>query len=206
MFRSPEPEQVLRELEPVLTLLRDALVEGAEQGARYSEEYGVGPIDPHVHAALTRQGASVYLRRGNLASLGFVQQEGVNASVHLLSPEFEIRCLKADGEKATPYPRTDARVDYFHQLSFGDADPSASQLLHRRVNLVVTWTVDANFQLAQLHLSCPQAVGTSRVENYWVRELRVRSDPVAISQPDAPQMDDLTVRPKVDSGDTAQDA
>lgn len=210
MFRSfPDPDQVLADLKPIRKLMHDALLEGCEQAVWYHEQHEFDPIDPHVHAALTRQAAASYLDQRGLASLGFTQPRGANASLHLVGEQYEIRVLKAEREREIPYPRTDTRTDYFHQLTLGGAfaeTPMTSMLFAPPTKLVVLWGTDGNFQLSAFDLACPRSVGENRVEYYWLLPFSVDSQSVLGGQPAASQIDDLAVQPKLVSGNVVQDA
>ena len=164
----PSPQVALEDLSQFIPILFDA-VEAATAYARDFFEKRVERVDPFFTPGLVR-----YITKQRLKAAGQTAEEedsfnvGVMANNGLLLTygPYRIRILKADGGDLPVAGPSKARQAFYHQFSLGL--PGEEQW--DKVNLVVLWDVDREYQLKELLLACPKGGGTSKssIEKHWI--------------------------------------
>jgi len=139
-----------------------------------------GPIDPSVHAALTR-----YLCKRFLASRNvFVEEEEVvdfeiekvpNCGLCLNNGQIQMRILKA-AVTGIPKASSDARSRFYSSNQFllpFDSTSRSGVQPQSPLSLVVLWSLDDKFSLIGLEIACPRRErADGSVDCYWIAPWR----------------------------------
>ena len=176
--RGQTAHEVATEIEPILDVIADALNQAMARTAFFFNAENELP-DRYLHPALVRWYAKRRLTESghdvseDEPDLAFTRDELANNGLLLSHRDVQVRVLKCD-DGELPVPNSIARQGYYSQqvemrfLENGDV----SQF---RMNLVLLWDVNDNYELSRLILVYPRSGGRSRtsVEEYWRIELPV---------------------------------
>lgn len=165
----PAAPETLESLNPLLTVVFEALESGTLHAREYFEQQGDQPVEPYLYAHLVRYRAKQHLETHGHA-VQFTTDDIAYSGLQVCFDRYRVRILKAD-QGDVPAPGISNRRQQFwaqlhlniDQLSmFEDGTPPP-------VNLLVIWDVDGRHNLAPLTLACPKGGGTHRrsVEVYW---------------------------------------
>ena len=175
----PDPDKVLTDLSPIHGVLYESLEHGAFKAKKFfSREFGdKEPICPYWGAHTIR-----LCTRRKLIGLGHaVTDEDADHEIAtetlplnglcITFTRRRLRILKSDGG-GLPVPSSDDRIAFYHQQGYLFT-PAGSMAPSKSVNLVVTWDVDADYNLRPLRLVMPKSGGRRRelVAEYWSREI-----------------------------------
>lgn len=150
----------------------DLLYESLDMATSVTRDYFDGHATDGEHAyevftgaSLTRYWVCRYLQeRGQSAS--FDQLWLPNNGVALRAGVLDIRCLKSrDGRPPRPGSSRAKRAFYNQAIMdelFFEVDAGAAE-----VNLLVTWTTDANGVLVRMDVHSPAFATSDRVTTYW---------------------------------------
>jgi hypothetical protein len=183
----PSFSHVESQLSGVLSLVREAIDEGAAHVRQYAAEHDGGVIDPSLAPCLVRHRAKKLLSLNGQTVTDeellieeaaadeprFVQQYLPNNGLCMNVGGFQLRILKADANGAVPLAgRSENRqLFYNQQLSLFDHEPERETDGHpsKRWGVVVYWIVDTGFELAAMGMAFPKNAESKRAsfKTHW---------------------------------------
>lgn len=159
----PTPDEVLKELAPIISVIYDALEFGTYQAREYFAR-NKQPFSSYLASDIARyqiiQTLKLHSIQAEIEDLT-IQSLALNG-VLIKFKNFNIRILKAqDGQLPTPGP-SKARQDFYNQvLPFTEED--VKEIIAPYFNLVILWRTDQGYNLlGKLKLLLPQGGGTTR--------------------------------------------
>lgn len=177
--KPPTYEDVLKQLQPLLDLIR----EGIEAGTTFVQEFSEWdkqPIDFALAPNLVRYKAKAFLSaRGQSAEdePGFAPEDIPNNGICTRVPGFEVRTLKSTDDGDIPMPGVSVtRQNLYNQVQarFPFSPPTWGLIVH--------WLVDGDYGLLRMAVAMPESYGKDetgkmRVNSYfdqpfWIKAVR----------------------------------
>jgi hypothetical protein len=194
---SSDYDGVAAELATILDILTDALNVGVGQANGFFADERQLP-DTYLHPALVRWYAKRYLNDAGTSvsddmDAEFSRDELANNGLLVSYRDVQIRVLKSDdGELPVPGRSRVKQAFYNQQLAFRFTPDGETSTF--RLNLVLLWDVDHNFNLSSLVLVMPGSGGLTRasVDEYWRTTLPVPLAAPLVVEPE-PLMEDLPI-------------
>ncbi len=164
---TPDPEQVLADLQDVTAAIWDALEAGVQHAREYFDSRGLD-VDPFVAADLTRFEAKRLLEQQQHEA-EFERRELSNNGLRVLATRngrlYDLRIRRADGG-LLPTVQSDAMAAFYYQPVL-----EGIELAHAEsINLVILWETPSNYsQITAMNMACPRAGGEYRedVHAHW---------------------------------------
>lgn len=163
----PEPDDVIRDLQPLTPHFYQALEAGAVVARAFFDERG-DEVEPYHFASTVR-----YVAKRSLGEAGLIVEVEVddlaNNGLSLTYEQYNVRIRKRD-EDGLPVPGHSRVLQDFYQQSLRLLPETAE-----RVNLLILWDIlRPSFALTEtLYLACPKSGGITRdsVSAHWLVQL-----------------------------------
>ncbi len=165
----PDPNEVLTQLSPILSILFQTI----EEAVLWTKDFFEGntrEVDPSLAPNMVCYYAKDALRkRGQAVEDDIGMEPLANNGLMLTYGGMAVRILKADNGSLPPPGYSRARQAFYHQQYALDF-PSAKGIYRpSMLNLILLWNADPGYVFQGLTLSCPKGGDTRRssVEEYW---------------------------------------
>ncbi len=190
--RVPGFEQTLTALRSIPSLLYRAIEFGTVQNHTYFDTLSDGDRPrPHIREMIVRDMAKKYLERHNIAVQEDTMQfnnEPLVAIVFHYGP-FLVRVLKGRNGVLPGCGNSRRRRRFYSQHPSLYLDQARRP--HRsKLNLVLLWDFDPNFNLSQLWLVCPRTGGRTSADVTWYWHEKIPR-PVALNVFPAPTAEEI---------------
>ncbi len=174
----PAPDMVFSELAPILPTIYTAVDLGAQHVQEYRDWQQL-PIDAVLAPGLLRSRAKRYLVAVGNDVADLDREDIPNNGLLLNFNRYGISILKSENGQLPPPGRSDRKQAFYDQRHLTDPQqpvlpfPNAELVLPDRLNVVITWSVTANYVLTGLTLSVPRygALSQASVEVFWSRPM-----------------------------------
>lgn len=183
----PSFSEVQSQLSGFLSLVRDAIDEGAHHVREYTAQHDGGVLDPALAPCLVRHRAKKMLSsNGQMVTdeesliaeatsdgQRIIQQYLPNNGLCMDIGDFQLRILKADANGWVPLAgqSRNRKLFYKQQLALFEHEPERETRGRpsKRWGIVIYWVVNARFELVAIKMAFPKNAASKRAsfKTYW---------------------------------------
>lgn len=158
---------VLRDLMPLIPLIYEGLDAATQRASQFFAEQNRA-IDPYFASSYVRWAFKDYLLDKGKVLADYEPEELPNIGLSFRYKQYHIRIWKTSTGEVPHAGSSKRKLAFLTQNHTQLRFPWADQV---QLNLVILWSVDADYHLRQIFVACPKGDLTGSIEWEWIEPI-----------------------------------